>query len=295
MTKANTKKDLINDVLKVFKETNNTTRENYLQYGKYSRAPINRLFGNWNNLLDELGYDINMYKNVTKEDVIANMNDLINQFGYVNSTIQRKYGKYSQTIIDSLFGNWSNLAKELNQKIDGRFISDEEIKTNLLHIYKEYNHMSKYLIDNYCIVSHPTIINRFGNLQNICDELEIPLYTEAPISKLCSYALGIISSELNEEPKLEYTFPWLINPNTKAKLRIDAYYPKHNLAVEVDGQQHTSKDSFYNKSEKYLEIYQQRDKIKDELLKNHNINLVRISYKDKLNDIKLKIKPFKSN
>lgn len=292
MPKKISKKDLIDDVLKIFKETNNTTRENYLQYGKYSRAPINRLFGNWNNLLIELNYDINMYKNVTKEDVITNMKELINRFGYVNSTIQRKYGKYSQTIIDSLFGSWSNLAKELEQKIDGRLISNQEIKENLLYIYKEHNHMSKYLIDNYCIVSHPTILKRFGSLQNICDELSIPLYTDAPMSKLCSYALGVITSELNEEPKLEYTFPWLVNPNTGANLRIDAYYLNHNLAIEVDGIQHTSRGSFYYKTEEYFKTYQQRDEIKNTLLKEHGINLVRISYKDKLDDIKLKIKPF---
>lgn len=286
------KEDLINDILRVFNETNNTTRENYLKYGKYSRSPIKRIFGTWNNLLKELNYDINMYKNVTKEDVISDMKELISRFGYVNSILQRKYSKYSQSVIDSLFGNWGNLAKELDQKIDGRSISDQEIKEDLLHIYKEHNHMSKYLIDNYCIVSHPTVLKRFGSLQEICDELSIPLYTEAPMSKLCSFALGVITSELNEEPKLEYTFPWLINPNTGANLRIDAYYPRHNLAIEVDGQQHTSKTSFYCKASEYLEIYQQRDKIKNNLLAKHNINLIRISYKDKLNDIKSKIKPF---
>lgn len=38
------KQDLINDVQKVFKD-GNTTREYYLAHGKYSRAPINRIFG----------------------------------------------------------------------------------------------------------------------------------------------------------------------------------------------------------------------------------------------------------
>ena len=111
------KQDLINDVLKVFNKTNNTTRENYLKHGKYSRAPINRLFGTWNNLLKELDFDINMHKGeITKDEVIQDMQRLILKYGYVNSTLQRKEGKYSQKVIDNLFGSFTNLAKILNQK-----------------------------------------------------------------------------------------------------------------------------------------------------------------------------------
>lgn len=70
------KEDLINDVKKVFKETQNTTRENYLKYGKYSIAPIKRLFGGWNDLLKELNVPINMHKRLDKEEILKEMRDL---------------------------------------------------------------------------------------------------------------------------------------------------------------------------------------------------------------------------
>ena len=170
-----TKDDLIKDVQRVINETSNTTRENYLQYGKYSRAPIKRLFGGWNNLLAELGYEINMHKKVSKEDVLNNMQELIDKFGYVNSAIQRKYGKYSQVVIDNLFGSWTNLAKILNQKVDGRQISNEEIKDNIIDIYNEYGEISVYILDAYCIVSRQTIAARFGSVLNLLNELGIYL------------------------------------------------------------------------------------------------------------------------
>lgn len=284
-----TKEDLIEDVLKVFNETQNTTQSNYLKHGQYSKAPIKRIFGSWNKMLQELNYDINMYKGeITKEDVLKDMYDLINRFGYVNSKIQREHGKYSQIVIDKLFGSWTNLAIVLNQKIDGRQISDEDIKQNLLDINDLYGGLSTYLLDNYCIVSRQTIAARFGSVSNICNELGISYLPPTNTSKLCNFVLEIITEELNEEPILEYTFDWLVNPNTDCHLRLDAYYPNHNLAVEVDGKQH-----FYN-SDLFgpCDIQQERDKIKNHLLQEHNIHLIRIKYSDDIKTIKTKIKPF---
>lgn len=283
-----TKDDLIKDVQRVINETSNTTRENYLQYGKYSRAPIKRLFGGWNNLLAELGYEINMHKKVSKEDVLNNMQELIDKFGYVNSAIQRKYGKYSQVVIDNLFGSWTNLAKILNQKVDGRQISNEEIKDNIIDIYNEYGEISVYILDAYCIVSRQTIAARFGSVLNLLNELGIYYKEPSGSSKLSQFVLDVITEELNETPIYEYTFEWLVNPVTKCNLRVDAYYPNHNLVVEVDGSQHFHDSDLFGP----CEIQAQRDKIKDQLLKEHNIHLVRIKYSDKLHDIKSKIKPY---
>lgn len=288
------KQDLINDVKKVF-ENGNTTREYYLLNGKYSMAPIRRLFGGWNNLLQELNQDINMNKNVTKEEVLSEMNLLYNKFGKLTSNIQRKYSKYSQSVIDNLFGSFTNLLSEMNLPINGKFISDEDIKNNIISIYNEYGFISKDLIENYCIVSHPTLLNRFGSLQSLCDELNIPLYTNAKSSKLSMYVLGVISGIIKEEPKFEYTFDWLINPKTNQNLRLDAYYPSLNLAIEINGRQHYDRKSFFHKTEKDFKEAIFRDKLKKKLLKEHNIHLIEISYKDSFEQIENKIKSFLSN
>ena len=71
--KAITKQDLLDDVTYIFNTYHNTTREFYLANGKYSRAPIERLFGGWNQMLRELDYSLNMRKsNDIKEDEILN-------------------------------------------------------------------------------------------------------------------------------------------------------------------------------------------------------------------------------
>lgn len=284
--------DFINDVLRVFNETNNTTQENYLKYGKYSKAPMKRLFGSWNRMLNSLDIKINMQTNVSKEDVINDMNRLINEYGYVNSIIQRKYSAYSQATIDRLFGSWGELAKQINQKVDGKSITDEQIKQNLLDIYNEFNFMSIKLIDEFCIVSRPTVEARFGSVPSICETLSIPFDPfKQSTSKLFSFVMGIASTLIKEEPKYEYTFDWLINPNTNRHLKLDAYYPQLNLAIEVDGEQHYKDTSIFGSCDKQIE----RDNIKNELLKQHNINLIRITYKDSKDEIIYKIKSFLSN
>ena len=57
-----TKEDLVEDVLRVFNDTGITKQENYIKYGKYSRAIIKRIFGSWNKMLKALGYQLNMFK-----------------------------------------------------------------------------------------------------------------------------------------------------------------------------------------------------------------------------------------
>lgn len=289
------KDDLINDVKRVFKETQNTTRENYLKYGKYSRAPIKRLFGGWNDLLKELDVPINMHKKLDKEEILKEMRDLLKKHGKLTAEIQRKESTYSQIAIDHVFGSFTNLCKELDISIDGRFVPDEQIKEELTSINEEFGFISFELLNNFCSVSRQTITNRFGSLKNLCEELGISTVNENSLSKLSIFVLGITTSLLGESPIFEKTFSWLKNDKTGHNLFIDAYYPSYNLAIEVDGKQHyVMDDFFYNSIEDFDEsIY--RDNLKEKLLKEHNIHLIRISYKDKVNDITSKINSFLSN
>lgn len=289
------KEDLINDVKRVFKKTQNTTRENYLKYGKYSIAPIKRLFGGWNDLLKELNVPINMHKKLDKEEILKEMKCLLRKHGRLTAEIQRKESTYSQKAIDNVFGSFTNLCKELNLPIDGRLISDEQIKEELTSINNNFGFVSIKLIDDYCSVSHPTIINRFGSIKNICNELGLNSVNENNLSKLSIFAIGVVSSLLNEEPILEQTFDWLKNDKTGCNLWIDAYYPKYNLAIEVDGRQHYDRKDFFHNSSEDFDDYVYRDNVKTKLLNEHNIHLIRISYKDKVNDITSKINSFLSN
>ena len=71
----------------------------------------------------------------------------------------------------------------------------------------------------------------------------------------------------------------------KAKLPFDFFLPDFNLVIEYDGKQHFQEvEDWFNST---LEEIQEHDKIKNEYCANHDINILRISYKDykKIEDI----------
>lgn len=290
MPKAISKQEIIDDVKRVFKETDDTTRENYLAHGKYSRAPITRIFGGWNELLKHLGCEINMYKSICEKDVLDDVNRIRNEFDSLTAEVYRKHGMYSQPVIDRLFGSFSNLKRILGCRIDGRFTSNEMIKENVLSLYKEYGFLSQSIIRSHCIVSVPTIINRFGSFQNLCDELGVPLFTEEDLSKFARFVFHVLQGVIKETPLFEYTFDWLVNPSTNTNLRLDLYYPSLKLAVEIDGDQHYSPVSFYHNNGRSFEYQQHLDRLKEDLLKSHGISLIRFTCSDKASDIVDKIK-----
>ena len=129
------KEEIIEDVKNVFNKTNNTTRENYLKNGKFSKSPIKRIFSSWNNLLKELNYKYNINKNYSKEEILVQYKQLCSKHNKQLTAIEfRKLSDYSQSIIDNVFGSFTNMKKELKLDIDSRFYSDEEILTNLTYL-----------------------------------------------------------------------------------------------------------------------------------------------------------------
>ena len=271
------KEDLYNDIKSVIEKTNNTTINNYIKYGKYSKSPI-KTNGGWNKILTDLGYKINMHKGIiTKEEVIEDYILLQKKYGKVTSIIQRKYGNYSQKVIDDLFGSFGELQKLMGEKVFTREISDEDILINLYDLYLKYGFLNQQIIQNECIASYPTVYSRIGSVGEICYKLNIPIDNALTNqSKFSKYIIKNISMYLNEKPILEKTFDWLINPENNCKLRIDAYFPEHSLAIECDGKQHRQFTPIFHKTEEEYIRRLQLDKIKDSLLKEHNILELRI-------------------
>lgn len=90
----------------------------------------------------------------------------------------------------------------------------------------------------------------------------------------------IIESLLNEKNICyikQYTFD---DCKFKNKLRFDFFIPDINTIIEVDGEQHFT----YKWGNKYDFNIKIRDKIKDKYCYDHGIRLIRISYKDIIND-----------
>lgn len=76
---------------------------------------------------------------------------------------------------------------------------------------------------------------------------------------------------------------WLIN-NKGNKLKPDFYLPDYNLIIEYDGRQHFEPVRYIGMSEEEaelkFEIQQINDKYKNKLCEEHNLKIIRISYKE---------------
>lgn len=69
------------------------------------------------------------------------------------------------------------------------------------------------------------------------------------------------------------------------KLRFDFYLPEYNTLIEYDGEQHFKAVKYFGGEERY-NILKEHDEIKNKYCKMHKINLVRIPYTLKENEVK---------
>ena len=71
-------------------------------------------------------------------------------------------------------------------------------------------------------------------------------------------------------------YEWHLPGNMR--LSIDFFLPNRRLAIECDGQQHVSFNSFFHKSKRDFHMQQNRDQQKDQFCSLNNIELVRITH-----------------
>lgn len=276
-----TKDMVLNDIIKFSNDYKTTNRDMYLKHGLYPKSIYSK-FGTWNSLLEECSLKINVHKKTTKDDVIKEMLNLYNKYGYLTAKLQREKSQYSNRIINKHFGSFSNMLVELNiRKPYGKYFSNKDVEKDVLDIYKNFGVISTKLLDNYCIVSSTTIINRYGSIKNLCNKLEIENFNDNRISKYANFVLELISKELNSRIIYECEFDWLINPKTNKKLRVDGFCSKYNLAIEIDGKQHKEMIPYIQKNKNNFLKALDRDLIKESLIKKNNFKLLRISYNTK--------------
>ena len=276
-SKTYSREDVVKDVLSIFNTTNNRGQDNYIRNGKYSRSVIKRLFGSWNKMLRELGFSVNMTKpgQYTEQDIIDDYNRVKSVLGKEPSCAEyRKYGTYSQPVIDRMFGSYTAFSKIVGRRRDARFISDDEILEDLRRIAKQFKVLSSEIITSECIASYPTVLERFGTMKELGEVYGLPTKPSIRESKFFTQCMNIVKRYWKDEYVTEKTFEWLKNPKTNRPLFIDAYFPKRKVAVEIDGSQHYAPRKFYG--ENRLKTIQERDRIKNELVTSHGIKMVRI-------------------
>ena len=272
------------DVLRVYREHGKISTEIYERFGNYSISAIKSHYG-FNNLLKELNIEPNIQRDISQKDVIEDIQRILEIHKSVSSTVYRMYGLYSQTTIESLFGNWVNAIKAAGYAPLNEKCGYKKMESDVKKLFNEYGFISKTLINEKCDFTYEAFRNYFNSKDNISEMLGVE---NAFLNKDSTNAIIMynILCELFERDDIEKekTFEWLRNPKTKRALRIDFYISSKNIAVEYDGYQHSHYSPYFYRNDiaKFeMQIY--RDKIKDDLLSEHNIKLVRFSYKDNLN------------
>ena len=89
--------------------------------------------------------------------------------------------------------------------------------------------------------------------------------------------IRIISSLLDEGPIHQQSFSWLLNPTTGQRLRVDAYFPKSNLVVEYDGQQHRKFMPYFHKTPQHFLDLRYRDHTKERLVQERGLLFLRVT------------------
>jgi hypothetical protein len=69
-----------------------------------------------------------------------------------------------------------------------------------------------------------------------------------------AYVLGLVSKLLDEQPMLQHRFDWLVGDanasGNRARLPVDAFFPKANLVVEYRERQHEEAVAFFDKPDR---------------------------------------------
>lgn len=185
------------------------------------------------------------------------------------------HGNFTQQPRNHLKGHGCIICSGKNKKTLNEFIQ----KSNIIHENKYDYSLSIYekgknKLKIICPVHGKFIQTPDKHLQGrgcpICSESK----GEKTISKILS-GLGV---KYLREKKFD---------DCKGKvymLPFDFYLPEYNICIEYDGKQHFEPISFFGGNEGF-KTQKKSDKIKDDYCKNNSINILRISYKDNIEQI----------
>lgn len=104
----------------------------------------------------------------------------------------------------------------------------------------------------------------------------------AHMSKTESYVFSILDKTLPQSGYIDQGFySFLVSPKGTL-LQLDRYYPRWNLAFEVQGKQHYKYSEHYHKSEANFKYLQECDELKRKICKEKGITLIEVPYYRKL-------------
>lgn len=275
------REDIKQDFYNIYETVGYINIETYLKHGKYSKQSIKTAFGSVNNLMKELGIPLNTSRMEDEETVLQDIKNVCTKYNSTSTNVYRKYGQYSECVINRIFGKWENALMKLNLSPVHKMYGKEEIDRQVIAIFDKYGFISKSLIDDECDFTYQALKPYYKNKNQLSKMLGVDnAFCDKSSSK--ARVIHLILYDLYDEIETEQTWDWLINDRTNKHMYVDFFIPSINTAIEFDGKQH------FNYFERYHKTYEgflnsvYRDKLKDRLLNENGIRLIRISYKDKI-------------
>ena len=234
------REEIIQEVKELHAKYGTVRMRDYEDEGKYSIHQIRKHFKTWNGLLEEAELKANVHFNATKDDVIKDMLRLHKEHGKLTARIQREHSKYSQAVIDRLFGSFGKMMKELNIRTQssGKRYTNEELLERLRTTHNQYGYIDSTLVEACGDASIQTYCNRFKTLPMAAKEAGLIYGDISSASVQSRKVIQRMATILGEQPHIEFTFDWLRNPKTGMPLAVDAYFEKANLIVEYHGEYH---------------------------------------------------------
>lgn len=213
----------------------------------------------------------------TNEDILDDIKRIRDTHGSVGSTTYRKFGNYSQAIIDNTFGSYSNalIQAGLKSRMVARTMSNQDMVDEGKEIVRKYNRIDSKIITERCNFSVPTIISRFGSCSNFYNA--IGYKNNHKNSKEGLTVLSIVSEILRSECIQEKTFNDLIGVSGKA-LYYDGFFESYNLLVEYNGIQHYTFISKYHEDNISLAHQVANDNLKMAYAINNGFKFINIPY-----------------
>lgn len=172
-------------------------------------------------------------------------------------------------------GGCNNCSNLLKRKGNLQFQEDFEKVHGTGFILEEYT-TSMTKIKVICPLKHEFYIKPNDLLQGVgCYQCYNINNSSKGVGRIRKY---LVDKDIKFE--VEKIFKDCKNPKTNNNLRFDFYIPEYNICIEFDGQQHFKDIPLFGGAKEFINM-RFRDSIKNEYCKNNNINLIRISYKDK--------------
>jgi len=164
-------KDLLNDLKDIAQklEVNKLSSRQYeANGGKYTSGTIARRFNSWNNALEKAGLSIVLWRNVSKEELFENLENVWIRLGRqpVYRDMKMPISKYSADQYITKFGGWRKALEEFVEFINTESNHLEEIEDEVIKKKEvEYRHKTKRLPSERLKVQ---VLMRDGNICRLC-------------------------------------------------------------------------------------------------------------------------------